>query len=100
MGSHALDAKLATVEPAGVGLGYALRGRGFPKSGSARLGSQKDGLPSRSRALMKYRVQGCRRAHREGQPGRCPFKLGLWENAKTTQVLVARLKMKNPGRLR
>jgi hypothetical protein len=50
--------------------------RGFPKSGSARLGSQKDGLPSRSRVLMKYRVQGCQRAHRGGAAWSLPLQIG------------------------
>src|SRR5262245_62244744 len=63
--------------PTGLGLLGVLAASTF-RSGSAWLGrSQKDGLPPRSRG--KVIVSGSRpstRAPGEGQPDRCPFKLG------------------------
>src|SRR5262245_66063195 len=48
------------------------------RSGSAWLGrSQKDGLPSRLRGVSwTARLTAINSRTGEGQPGRCPFKLG------------------------
>jgi len=71
--------------PTGLGL-LASLAAGFSRSGSARLGrSQKDGLPT-CREGRCVTVQGHQLAHREGQPGRCPFQSGAAMDTKTRHL--------------
>jgi hypothetical protein len=63
--------------PTGLGLLASPTAAGSSRSGSARLGcSQKDGLPSRSRALMRCRAQGHRLPHRGGAAWSLPLQIG------------------------
>src|SRR5262249_55717475 len=62
--------------PTGLGLLGIARRQVYSGSGSARLGLQKDGLPTCRGGHGFSSVQGHQHAHRGGHPRRCSFLIG------------------------
>jgi hypothetical protein len=87
----------ALTPPTGLGL-LASLAAGLFRSGSAWLGrSQKDGLPTCREGPCGKKVQGHQLAHREGQPRRCPFLIGIGNGCQVRATLLCSLPYRSPA---